>query len=154
MAEDHAFFLNQSTKAWLAFAVSNAVKDCADIADGSYHAWVVYTDLMEPCGPVYGLGRGGNSNAWLGAWDLVGLTDPEYSHCGQRIYGPNRWIGGLAHEMGHAFGLPHPPGCDEGLSTCDHGALMATGYADWPNTYLRDDEKEVLLEGRFMNSEK
>ena len=103
---------------------------------------------------MYGLGRGGNSNAWLGAWDLVGLTDPEYSHCGQRIYGPNRWIGGLAHEMGHAFGLPHPPGCDEGLSTCDHGALMATGYADWPNTYLRDDEKEVLLEGRFMNSEK
>ena len=30
-----------------------------------------------------------------------------------------RWIGGLAHELGHALGLLHPPGCEEGLASCD-----------------------------------
>ena len=63
---------------------------------------------------------------------------------------PDRWIGGGGHELGHALGLPHPPGCDEGLPTCDWEALMYVGYDDWPHTHLRDDEKAVLLASPFI----
>ena len=59
-------------------------------------------------------------------------------------------MGGLAHELGHALGLPHPPGCDEGLPTCDHPALMANGYEAYPDTYLRDDEKAILRSSPFI----
>ena len=65
-------------------------------------------------------------------------------------FGIGRWIGGGGHELGHALGLPHPPGCEARLLTCDRNALMWTGYAAWPNTYLREDEKAVLLAAQFM----
>ena len=113
--------------------------------------WVVYADVMEPCGESYSLGRGGNGLTFMGAWDLEGLSDPEWRHCSNPAYGFNRWIGGLGHEIGHAFGLRHPPGCDSGDSSCDRSALMGAGYASWPNTYLRDDEKKILNDGPFMN---
>ena len=58
--------------------------------------------------------------------------------------------GGLARELGHVFGLPHPPGCEEGSPSCDTQALMWDGYDSYPNTYLRDDEKAVLLEVPFI----
>ena len=86
----------------------------------------------------------------MGRWDLRGLTDPTFDHCGLGAFGIGRWIGGAGHELGHALGLPHPPGCEARLSTCDRNALMWTGYAAWPNTYLREDEKAVLLAAQFM----
>jgi hypothetical protein len=56
-----------------------------------------------------------------------------------------RWVGGLGHELGHAFGLPHPAACDAGLSGCPgNAALMWTGYAVYPNTALLADDKAAL----------
>ena len=153
MSEPHDSFITPPGYPYVWTAVETAVKECVPLAaGGDPHVWVVYADVMEPCAESYGIGRGGDGRTIMGAWDLEGLSDPEWSHCGQRAHGYGRWIGGLGHEIGHAFGLPHPPGCDEGRSTCDHAALMATGFYDWPDTYLRQDERRVLLGGSFMNS--
>ena len=122
------------------------------------HMWVVYADVDEPCPTAersYRLGK-----EWLdigttilGRWDLHRLSDPSALRCGRGPWGYGRWIGGLGHEMGHILGtLPHPPGCDENLPTCDRGALMKSGYAAWPRTYLRVDEKAVLRTSPFIRA--
>ena len=153
MAAPHESFITPPGYPYVWDAVETAVQDCVPLASGGDpHVWVVYADVMEPCADSYGLGRGGGGLAFMGAWDLEGLSDPEWDHCGGGVLGFGRWIGGLGHEIGHAFGLPHPPGCDAGLSTCDREALMAVGFAAWPDTYLRGDEKKILLEGPFMNT--
>jgi hypothetical protein len=73
------------------------------------------------------------------------------SECGESFDFPvGRYIGGLGHELGHTFGLPHPPGCDDGLPTCDENALMWAGYVSYPDTYLRDDEKQMLLKSPYF----
>ena len=84
----------------------------------------------------------------LPGYDLALMQNPgTWTFCDvgtiERSYGSV--LGGLAHELGHAFGLPHPPGCDEELPTCDYAALMANGYDVYPDTYLRDDDEKVFL---------
>ena len=64
-----------------------------------------------------------------------------------------QWIGGLGHELGHALGLPHPPGCDAGLPTCDQEALMGSANYVYPETYLRADNKEALIRSQFIGTE-
>jgi hypothetical protein len=83
---------------------------------------------------------------------MDGLVGARYfDDCGiEYVFPPNRYVGGLGHELGHAFGLSHPPGCDQGLPTCDYNALMWAGYAAYPNTYLRPDEKSILLASEFF----
>ena len=83
------------------------------------------------------------------------MNPGEYYYCDEGPYdGPlGRWFGGLAHELGHTFGLPHPPGCDEGQAACDRSALMGDGYSSYPNTYLRDDEKSVLRRSAVLRNE-
>ena len=85
---------------------------------------------------------------------MDGLIGERYfDDCGgEWFYPPNRYIGGLGHELGHAFGLPHPPGCDAGLPTCDYNALMWCGFwGGYPSTtYLRSDEKQFLLTSPFF----
>ena len=83
---------------------------------------------------------------------MDGLIGARYlDDCGiEYRFPPTRYVGGLGHELGHAFGLSHPPGCDAGLATCDQNALMWAGYASYPNTYLRTDEKQILLASPFI----
>ena len=141
--------------------IINGVQHCAPVAHGaSTFVWIVYADVEHECGPYeqgYNqLGRGGDGVTIVGSWDLDGLVG-EDGEVGDPCWHDDppdepvgRWFGGIAHEVGHAFGLPHPPGCDEGLPTCDFPALMQVGYAVYPDTYLRDDDKAALRGSPFI----
>jgi len=67
------------------------------------------------------------------------------------LYDPGlgRWIGGGGHELGHALGLPHPPGSPGGP---DDWSLMYYGYLTYPNTYLRADDRAQLLRSGFFTA--
>ena len=122
------------------------VQSCAPVRGYiSRFTWALYVDAKERPGEPHELGRGGPGLAMMARKDLKGLSNP-----GSRTYG--RWVGGTAHELGHTFGLPHPPGCNDGLPTCDRRALMWTGYVKYPNTYLRDDEKAILRRSPFIKA--
>ena len=130
------------------------VQSCAPVQGGtSRFIWALYVDAEERCGEPHELGRGGDGLAMMGSGDLEGLSNPgPYSACDggpwEGTFG--RWMGGTAHELGHTFLVPHPPGCEEGLPTCDHQALMWNGYENYPDTYLRDDEKAILRRSPFI----
>jgi hypothetical protein len=120
---------------------------CAPIGSGQSRAlWVLYFDVEDACNDPGRLGVGGLGITWLGSGDMNGLIGaPVIDSCGQQFFQPvNRYIGGAGHEIGHGFGLQHPLECQQGLPTCDWGALMFAGYASYPNTYLRADEKVTL----------
>lgn len=68
--------------------------------------------------------------------DLKGLT-------GQMPEPISRWIGGAGHELGHAFGLPHP----ENESP---DALMWTGYTIYPECVLQENDREILSGSPFF----
>ena len=114
--------------------------------------YVFYVDADPACGQ-YG-GAGGGGLVVISANDLRGLTGeqniPGCPGDPPDLHGVNRWIGGLGHEIGHAAGLPHPPGCDAGLPTCDGGALMWAGYGAFPNTYLRTQEIAALRSSPYF----
>lgn len=69
--------------------------------------------------------------------DLLGLT-------GQMSEGVPRWIGGAGHELGHAFGMPHP-------DNQNANALMWTGYTLYPSCILQDADKAILNANKFFN---
>ena len=71
--------------------------------------------------------------------DLLGLS-------GQMNEPVSRWIGGWGHELGHAFGLPHPP---DG-SPYWFDAIMGYAYATFPNAILLPSDKETLQESGFF----
>lgn len=117
--------------------------------------WVFYVDADQSCVQYVG---GTQGVALLPANDLRGLTgQPNVPVCPNTLpdrFGVNRWVGGLGHELGHTFDLPHPPDCDAGH--CAGGSfaansLMWTGYAFYPNTYLLDENKTQLLATNFFN---
>lgn len=56
----------------------------------------------------------------------------------------------IATAVAHVLGLPHPTGCEQGSPTCDSDALMWSGYVSYPDTYLRSDEKRLLLNSAFI----
>ena len=133
------------------------VQHCAPVqGHTSSFTWVVYADLERVCGARGRLGAGGPGLTMLPREDLEGLIGKKLGYYGVCGGGPwpgpvTRWIGGLGHELGHAFGLLHPPGCDEGPPPmCDHNALIASGYGDYPDSYLRHDDKEALLRSPFV----
>ena len=132
------------------------VQSCAPVRGyTTQFSWVLYVDVYEDCGEPHELGAGEPGLTMVARWDLEGLANPgDYYYCDEGPYDGRlgRWFGGLAHELGHTFGLPHPPGCEEGQPTCDHAALMWDGYTSYPNTYLRDDEKAVLRRSPFFGT--
>ena len=98
--------------------------------------WVIYSD-----GPG-NKGRGGSGVTCLPEDDLLGLVG---QHPTQKD--KLRWIAGLGHELGHAFGLPHPS------DTKKHAdALMWTGiYGKYPDrAYLTDEDKRMLMRSPFF----
>lgn len=133
--------------------VVEGVQHCGPVGFYTEFTWVLYVDVYEACGEPHEMGRGAAGLTIMARWDLEGLTDPgPYTVCDREYSGSlGRWRGGLAHELAHAIAdVPHPPGCDDGLPSCDTGALMWTGYVNYPDTYFRDDDKEKLLGSPFI----
>jgi len=119
------------------------------------NAWVFFVDAPAGCGQLSGGGTSGI--AVMSHNDLRGLLGHVFLECDGTpnpglTYTPQRWIGGQGHELGHAYGLPHPPGCDDGLPSCDYNALMWAGfYTGFPQTtYLRADNISTLLSGTYV----
>lgn len=98
--------------------------------------------------PVVTDGQGGSASvALLGENDVLGISGEDTG--GSTIA---RWVGGLGHEMGHAFGLPHPPGCEPVVTSEDCSSLMFYGYLDYPDTFLTATEKGQLNLSPFFST--
>ena len=113
MSEPEAYY--ESGNAWA--RVVEGVQPCAPVEHGHPDfVWVIYPDVEEACDEPHELGAGRWGLTILP--DIEGITNPgkEFYRCGERSYFDpiGRWIGGLGHELGHALGLPHPPGAIPG----------------------------------------
>ncbi|MBN1599739.1 MAG: hypothetical protein JW894_15695, partial [Bacteroidales bacterium] len=146
---------NSNGSYWMWFW-NNVTDDAFKLTGGRFwdpnNIWVIYIDAFNACGQCGGCG--GLGTAVISANDLRGLTgQPWMPICpGEgREYTPCRYAGGLGHELGHAFGLPHPPGCEEGLPGCDRNSIMWFGYITYPNTYFSENEKATLINSPFIN---
>ncbi len=108
-----------------------------------YNTWVFYIDADPSCGQE---GGGTNGAAVLLANDLRGLTgQPNVPSCQDQEpdrSGVCRWIGGLGHELGHAFDLDHPANCPG--NNCPEKALMWLGYQNYPDAFLTTPDKAKL----------
>lgn len=100
------------------------------------YIWVIYSD-----GPG-DKGRGGNGVCVMPEDDLLGLVGKHPEQKDQ-----SRWIAGMGHEVGHAFGLKHP---DDTKKHAD--AIMWTGiYGKYPDkTYLTPEDKRILMRSPFF----
>lgn len=134
---------------------NNVLEDAAEVTN--YHAadedyiYVFYIDADPACNQGGGLGTIGT--VVISANDLRGLSGgPWVPVCPDEDFNfqPCRFVGGLGHELGHAFGLSHPPGCDQGEPTCDYQSIMSVGLYDYPDCYFNSDEKEILNQNDFI----
>ena len=133
--------------------VVEGVQHCAAVAhDTPGISWYVFADVGQLCGEHHELGAGGDGLAIVPRHDLEVLADSTRIKGCERTYRRGRQSipGGFAHELAHTFGVPHPPGCEDRRAHCDHGALMDLGVYEYPDTYLRPDEKEFLMRSRFL----
>ncbi|HVF51074.1 MAG TPA: hypothetical protein VNA19_13350 [Pyrinomonadaceae bacterium] len=136
----------------------NSLSDGFALTGGGFddpnNRWLYFIDADPKCTQYMG---GTHGVALLAANDLRGLTG------GQNIPpcagdrpdngGKCRWVGGLGHELGHAFDLPHPPTCEDNnpATSCPSSTLMYLGYASFPNTFLLDSDKTKLLASPFFS---
>ena len=140
------------TEVWT--RVLRDVQPCAPVVPNDPgFIWALYVDVEEACDGFQALGRGGDGLTLLPGYDLELMQNPNRTRvfCDgtfYRTYGSV--LGGLAHELAHTFYVPHPPGCDEDLPTCDTEALMGFGWGNYPDTYFRDDDKEILRRSPFI----
>ena len=136
--------------------VMEGLQHCGPVQHNSTEfIWVVFPILSEPCDEPQELGAGAAGLTIMPVNDGGPVLGEVQDECGEASYfiTPGAAIGGPGHELGHTLGLPHPPGCDAGLPTCDNDALMGSGNYSYPETYLRADNKEVLIRSPFIGVE-
>lgn len=123
---------------------NNVTRDGLALTGGQFFdpqfVWIFYIDA--PHDPATGGGAGTSGVAALPREDLDGLLGTFDNAC--------RWVGGLGHELGHALGLPHPPGCDSNPSGPDCNSLMFLGYPNYPDTFFSDLDRARLSDNRFI----
>lgn len=141
--------------------VLEGVQPCAPVGPADedptivpHYIWALYVDVHEACDGGQSLGAGAFGLTLLPGYDLALMIEPgTWTFCDvgtiERTYGSV--LGGLAHELAHTFRLPHPPDCDPvELPSCDDESLMWNGWYIYPDTYLREEEKAVLLEHPYF----
>ena len=158
LPHDSTYYANNPRPAIFTQFWDNVLADVFPLTGGQFsdplNVYAYYVDVDPICNECGGCGTSGI--LVVSANDLRGLANEKsiYDPCTGKNSTPpgiGRWIGGLGHELGHAFGLPHPPGCDDGsLVVCDSAALMWVGYASYPHTYLTDAEKAALVNSPFF----
>lgn len=115
---------------------ANALQDLWDLCGGGFYQqyddWLVYLDAEPGPGQYAGGTSGGYTSGVcvLHARDLNALLgqDPEWTFC--------RELGGLGHEGGHSFGLPHPPAGPDW-----ERAIMGVGYNIYSGCILTAADK-------------
>jgi len=126
---------------------NNVLADGFTLTDAKFNdpnfVWVFYIDA-ENDPEQYG-GAGTNNIAVLPQHDLCGLI-------GESDRPISRWIGGLGHELGHAFGLPHPPECEENPDCPECQSLMYFGFYNYPETFLLSEDQEILNQSPFFTN--
>ena len=135
---------------------TNVLADAFALTKGSfndpYNRWIFYIDADPSCGQVTG---GTSGVAVLPANDLRGLIgEKNISPCENKAPdtgGICRWVGGLGHELGHAFNLPHPASCEAHEASCPSDTLMWLGYINYPDTYFLAEDKNKLKRSPFFS---
>jgi hypothetical protein len=139
------FYDNPNGKEKKQWGYNNTFEECSRLVGVKHfdekYIWVIYSD-----GPGNS-GMGGSGVCIMPEDDLLGLI-------GKHPQQPeiNRWIAGLGHEGGHAFGLPHPADTEK-----DADAIMWTGIygGKYPDIcYLTEQDKEILSKSPFFFDEK
>jgi hypothetical protein len=121
---------------WLTYSFYNILGEAQRLLGSKWNTdQYTYTIYFHGEGP----GAGIPGVAIMPENDLRGLA-------GQMEEPVSRWIGGWGHELGHAFGLPHPP---DGDPSWDH-AIMGFGYLTFPNAFLLPSDKETLIQSGFF----
>jgi hypothetical protein len=137
---------------------SNVLAEAFALTGGGFfdphNTWVFYIDSDPACGQLVGATSG---VAVLPANDLRGLaSETNIPACPWEppdTAGVCRWVGGLGHELGHAFGLPHPPACEDSDpdTVCPTDALLWLGYITYPQTFLLAEDKQTLEQSAFFS---
>lgn len=96
------------------------------------------------CGPWYSGEFNGDITVSEANFDaeIIAVTTgycPNGYSLGDWHCSPQAQRGGIAHELGHAFSLPHPWGCSvQGLDYCSKTVMWS--WWNWPNVGLLDEE--------------
>jgi len=119
--------------------------------------WIIYVDAnrtLQQCSDGHNGGGGSLGQTIMPADDLHGLIGNPGGIICKSSADSNvwRWVGGLAHEGGHSFGLPHPE--EKGFITKEEGDsyVMETGYQYYPGVLFTDEGITTLNKSEFFSS--
>lgn len=125
---------------------NNTLQDLATYAGGGFYQefddWVTYVDAE----PQPGQFAGGTSSGYTSGVAVLGSHDLDSLRGQSQDWPQCRGIGGSGHEMGHTFGLPHPPAGDPQWPV----AIMGVGYTTYPSALLRRADRDQLNANPFF----
>jgi hypothetical protein len=117
-----------------------AIDEAFDLTGGSYedrrYLWVYFLDVDLPAIPA----QGARGLALLLRKEIVNLMGPQ-PRCAA--------LGTIVHEMGHAFGVDHPPDCDshrKGASDPVCASMSYVGGYSFPHARFLPAERSQLLQ--------